>query len=217
MKGDSWATRVMTGVVEATALGFSKGPHLSRFAMYRALTRHRADPPPSARALSISGSQGLCRMLGFSSEQVTEAAFPEASILDLPFSNDTFDLLVSDQVLEHVEGDPRVGIAESLRVLKPGGVAVHTTCLINPIHFGPGDFWRFTPDGLRLLVPEDVEVVEAEGWGNRFACIALALSLRFVRIPLASWHPLHRLATWNDGKWLISTWIVLQKPSTTSS
>ena len=38
-----------------------------------------------------------------------------------------FDFVVSDQVLEHVEGDPYVAVAETLRVLKPWRHAIHTT------------------------------------------------------------------------------------------
>lgn len=205
-------SRALSMAVGATATGLAKGPHLTRFAMYQALARHRAEPPPAARALSISGSQELSKILGFGAGQITEVSYPEASLLDLPFEDDSFELVAADQVLEHVEGDPRLAITEGLRVLKPGGMVAFTTCLINPIHFGPGDFWRFTPSGLRLLLPEGVEILEAGGWGNRYACIALALGLRFVKIPWASWHPLNRFATRSDGEWLISTWIVVRKP-----
>ena len=54
-------------------------------------------------------------------------------------------------VLEHVEGNPFAPVRESLRVVRPGGAIVHTTCLLNPVHREPGDFWRFTPDGLALI------------------------------------------------------------------
>jgi SAM-dependent methyltransferase len=179
--------------------------------MYRRLARFRVHPRIGT-VLSISGSVGLCRVLGFGPDQITEANYPEFDVLGLPFPDSVFDAVVSDQVLEHVQGDPRRAIAESVRVLKPGGLCVHTSCLINPVHFGPGDFWRFTPDGLGLLVEEGVELVETGGWGNRTAVIALALGLRTVPVPHLRWHPVHRLAVASDPDWLITTWLVARKP-----
>jgi SAM-dependent methyltransferase len=180
--------------------------------MYRRLEHFRVKAGSNQAALSISGSVELCRLLGFDTSQVTEADHPEFDVLELPFEDSSFDAVVSDQVLEHVEGDPRRAVAESLRVLKPGGICIHTSCLVNPIHFGPGDYWRFTPDGLRLLVDHTVDVVESGGWGNRLAVIAMAVGLRMAPIPHLRIHPLHRLAVATDSKWLIATWIVLRKP-----
>lgn len=42
----------------------------------------------------------------------------------LPYSGDSFDLVVSSSVLEHVQDEQKV-LAESIRVLKPGGIAIH--------------------------------------------------------------------------------------------
>ena len=44
---------------------------------------------------------------------------------DLPFSNDCFDALICNHVLEHVPDDHRA-MAEMRRVLKPGGRALVT-------------------------------------------------------------------------------------------
>jgi ubiquinone/menaquinone biosynthesis C-methylase UbiE len=63
---------------------------------------------------------------------------PEFDFLDLhTFGDNTFDAVASDQVLEHVEGDPFVAIAESVRVVKAGGFVVHTTCFLNSLHGAP--------------------------------------------------------------------------------
>ena len=42
----------------------------------------------------------------------------------IPFDDNQFDVLISNQVFEHVQ-DYRVAVAETHRVLKPGGVALH--------------------------------------------------------------------------------------------
>lgn len=196
-----------------TMVGLVKGPHLTRYSMYSRLAQFRIVPGTAHRALSISGSEDLCHVLGFDSDHVIQADFPEYDILNLPFDDATFEAVVSDQVLEHVQGDPRRAVAESLRVLKPGGICVVTSCLINPVHFGPGDYWRFTPDGLRLLVAGETELLESGGWGNRGAVIALALGLRMAPVPHLRWHPIHRLAVASDPDWLISTWVVVRKPA----
>ena len=82
--------------------------------------------------LSISSSVDLCRILGLADLEVTEVNDPEFNILSLPFQEKSFDYVVSNQVLDHVEGDPQRAIDETLRVLRPGGLAIHSTCFINP-------------------------------------------------------------------------------------
>jgi hypothetical protein len=55
-------------------------------------------------------------------------------------------------MLEH---DARVWVSvqEFFRVLKPGGYLIVTTRNIGfPFHEYPHDYWRFTADGLRVLL-----------------------------------------------------------------
>lgn len=47
----------------------------------------------------------------------------KADITDLPWSKDTFDLIVCNHVLEHISND-RQAMAELFRVLRPGGLAI---------------------------------------------------------------------------------------------
>jgi len=192
--------------------GLPRGPHITRYAMYKRLAEiGSALPIREGRVLSISHSKSLCDVLGLHPTEVVEANYPDYNMLSLGFPNDSFDFVLSDQVLEHVEGDPQRAIDESRRVLRPGGLAIHTTCFINPIHGAPKDFWRFAPDALRLLSREFTEVMECGGWGNFETWFLIRDGLRFERIPHAAWHPLHRLAMRNDPDWPITTWIVARK------
>lgn len=184
--------------------------------MYRHLAQF-ADGCSGGHVLSISHSEPLCHVLGFAPHQITDASYPEYNILDLPFSDESFDTVVSDQVLEHVEGDPFRAVSESLRVLKPGGMAVHTTCLINPVHGAPGDCWRFTPDGLRLLVGDKGSVIDANGWGNPLVWPYCMLGLRYEPVPQGRWHPANWIATFNHSDWAIVTWVVVRKGVSPSS
>ncbi len=59
--------------------------------------------------------------------------------------------------LEHVP-EPTRAIAEFLRVLKPGGSAWVEVPMTYPYHEAPKDYWRVTPDGLRLWMVKFDEV-----------------------------------------------------------
>jgi ubiquinone/menaquinone biosynthesis C-methylase UbiE len=161
--------------------------------------------------LAISESKKLCDVLGIKPRSLIEANYPNHNFLSLQFPDKSFDFVFSDQVLEHVEGDPQQAINESWRVLRPGGIAIHTTCFINPIHGCPSDYWRFTPEALRFLGSRFSRVLDCDGWGNFEAWFLIRDGLRFDGIPHAKWHPLHRIATRNDPEWPIVTWIVAQK------
>ena len=188
-----------------------RGPHITRYYMYRRLEEVVRREHASGRILSISGSLRLCTLFELHDSKITEVNYPDTSILHLPFPDDEFHHVVSDQVLEHVEGDPQTAIDETWRVIQPGGLAVHTTCFVNPLHLEPGDFWRFSPDALRFLCRRFSRIVDVGGWGNPCGWLVMSLGLRHEGIPEARWHPLHKLAMLNDERWPIVTWIVAEK------
>ena len=146
--------------------GLSKGAHITRFYMYKHLANYSEPRTEDLKVLSISQSHYLARLLGFSDRQITDASYPEFNILSLPFEDGAFDAIVSDQVLEHIEGAPQLAVDELFRVLKLQGIALQTTCFINPVHKNPGDYWRFTPDALALLTREHGDILDVGGWGN---------------------------------------------------
>jgi SAM-dependent methyltransferase len=102
----------------------------------RELRRARIDP--GARVLDAGTGTGsnlrLLRALGFSRVvglDNSEAALAFnalkgerqiclASVCDLPFPGDSFDLVVATDIVEHVDDDARA-LAEIARVLRPGG------------------------------------------------------------------------------------------------
>lgn len=68
----------------------------------------------------------------------------------IPFNNESFDLVIAQAVLEHVL-DPFACVKEIERVLKPGGLIYAETPFMQHVHGGKYDFHRFTPLGHRRL------------------------------------------------------------------
>lgn len=144
---------------------------------------------------------------------VTEAHYPDISILSLPYPDSSFDVVIADQVLEHVEGNPQQAIDEIRRVLKPNGIAIIATVFMYPIHWGPKDLWRFSPDGLRYLCRNFSEIIQCEGWGNRYYH-TLGMwhkKIRDWKVPDRSWSIIHWLATKNELDWPAAVWVVGRK------
>jgi SAM-dependent methyltransferase len=122
----------------------------------------------SGVALSISGSEHLLNGLTFNGD-VRDCKFPEFDCLNLPQKSESFDLYLSDQVLEHVGINPIAVFEEAFRLLKPGGVAIISTCMINPLHMIPHDYLRFTPYALAKYTEEVGFRLEHEfSVGNEF-------------------------------------------------
>ena len=200
------------GTYLVLTFGLKKDWHIIRYYMYRHFSKYNESRPPEHRVLTISRSQRLARLLGYTDDQITDVEFPDASILDLPFDDESFDAVMSDQVLEHVEGDPFTAIDESFRVLKPGGIVLHTTCFMTPFHGAPNDdYWRYTPEALELLASRHGEVLDAGGWGNPYVWAYGALGLTNQPVPHARWHPIHWIATKNVRRWAIVTWVLARK------
>jgi SAM-dependent methyltransferase len=192
----------------------SCGEHITRYAMYERLKEAvvESNGADGKSILSISHSDVIIKHLNLGRASITEANYPEHTAVDLSgFRSDSFDYVLSDQVLEHVEGDPQRVFDETWRVLKPGGIAIHTTCFLNPRHGYPSDYWRFTVDGLRFLARNFSQIIQAEGFGNRAVWMVDFLGCRYTPVPHATWHPLHKMATTNNPNWHVSTWIVARK------
>lgn len=188
------------------------GAHVTRYVMYETLSKVLNEDGKGKRLLSISHSERLVDVMGLRGVEVVQANYPEYNALDLSrFEDESFDYVVSDQVLEHIAGDPFKVFEESRRVLRKGGIAVHTTCFINPIHGWPSDFWRFTPNCLSMLASEFSDILAVGGHGSRLIWIIDLMGLRDTPVPHAKWHPLHKIATFNMPSWPMSTWVVARK------
>lgn len=136
----------------------------------------------------------------------------ECDIMEMPFEDNSFDVVVSDQVVEHVE-DPFAAAREMYRVTKATGITIITTCFMNPIHYNDSndcceDYWRFTPDGLRILCKMYSTIHQSDGMGD-FKLLYYCTSGHRGDRSTAS--DLTKIAHENDGKTFIHTWIIAEK------
>jgi len=122
------------------------------------------------------GARSVCGVEPFDSMVERSRQYAQARHVDavefktcgqrhIPSADGSFDIVLSHDVLEHVE-DPRVSVAEIRRVLRPGGLSVN----LFPVYFGamshhldyvanvPGLHWVFSP---RTLVRAVNSLLEA--------------------------------------------------------
>ncbi|MDZ4844932.1 MAG: class I SAM-dependent methyltransferase [Chitinophagales bacterium] len=92
---------------------------------------------------------------------------------ELPIADNSFDVVLSNQVFEHVQS-PEKSAAESFRILKKGGFILGSVPHVSPIHLEPYDYRRFTEYGLRKTLEEaGFTNVKIDGSGGVFKAAAL--------------------------------------------
>ena len=115
--------------------------------------------PTDARILDYGCAEKPYRPLFLARADYVGADLPGNPAADLvinpdgtvPLGDQSFDLVLSTQVLEHVS-DPDLYLRECLRLLRPGGRLLLTTHGIFAYHPDPVDLWRWTCEGLQEAV-----------------------------------------------------------------
>ena len=181
--------------------------HWCRVVMNRAvrdfvarLPRHRMD------VLEISGNSWSAPEFGFRSYR--SLAYPEYDLCAAPFQEEFCDLLILEQVLEHVRR-PHRAVANALTMLRPGGSLLVNTPFLLKFHPCPLDLYRWTEQGLHALLEDAGFTAIATGsWGNR-QCLAADMQ------PGLTWTyydpAVHSLE--NEAQFPIVVWAFAQKPS----
>jgi SAM-dependent methyltransferase len=121
-------------------------------AVRRALKDVLASAGPRARGLNVGAGD---TRWGAAFIHVDLAPAPAVDVVadaqSLPFGGGTFDLVISQETVEHLP-DPFAAVGEMGRVLAPGGWIYLQAPFIIGYHPGPEDYWRFTRTGLARLV-----------------------------------------------------------------
>lgn len=155
-------------------------------------------------ALEISGrgSQGQHNFRSYRAVQ-----YPEYDICKDPLAQEQFDLVIAEQVLEHVLRPDRAA-ANVYQMLRSGGVFVVSTPFLVRVHECPLDLYRWTEHGMRqLLESAGFTNVATASWGNR-ECLFADMKLVKDWTPYnARLHSLH-----NEPQFAIVVWAFAEKP-----
>lgn len=78
--------------------------------------------------------------------------YPEVDIIadcaNLPFADESIDMLISNAMLEHVDS-PELFLTEARRVLKKDGIIISGVPFMQGFHASPDDYWRWTNKGIQ--------------------------------------------------------------------
>ncbi|MGD1874125.1 MAG: methyltransferase domain-containing protein [Mastigocoleus sp.] len=102
---------------------------------------------------------------------------------EIPLENSTIDIVLCNQVLEHVN-DPIKSVDEIYRILKPGGKFIGSLPHVSPVHLEPYDFRRYTDLGLKkLLDSAGYTDIKIEGSGGVHSAAALMITMDWMLNP----------------------------------
>jgi SAM-dependent methyltransferase len=125
--------------------------------------------PEKLDVLEISAGPLWVREFRFGS--YTPTSYPDFDICAQALPR-TFDLIIADQIFEHLEWPYRAG-RNVHQMLRPGGYFVIATPFLLRVHKSPIDCSRWTEDGLSYLLQEcgfAADRIKTGSWGNR-ACV----------------------------------------------
>lgn len=181
--------------------GIAPGQQWQRVVMNRAIDEWIAgQKPETLTAVEVSGRERSHHLWG----EYATLIFPEFDLCsetqEIPRD---YDVVICEQVLEHVP-DPWMALERLAALCSPGGHVVISTPFLIRVHAGPGDYWRFTEDGLRIMVERAGLVPISSGsWGNR-RCTRANLRRWAKRRP---WSSLR-----NDPRFPVAVWVIAQRP-----
>lgn len=92
---------------------------------------------------------------------------------------DSYDCIVLTQVLQYID-DPCAAVAETFRILRPGGTLLLTVPMVGPLdERGVTDYWRYTDTSVRHLLERHFSAADLEirTWGNMLTCVAFLMGL----------------------------------------
>jgi SAM-dependent methyltransferase len=114
-------------------------------------------------ALEISGTGSEGR---YNFRSYRTVHYPDYDVCQGPLAEERFDLVIAEQVFEHVLRPDRAA-ANVYEMLRPGGIFVISTPFLLKIHGAPSDLYRWTEEGMRqLLETAGFFVTATASWGN---------------------------------------------------
>jgi SAM-dependent methyltransferase len=184
--------------------GTSPDEHWQRVVMNESIDDYIASLDPATRsAVEISGDSHAEKPW----REYTSLNYPDFDLCEPLADQGEFDVVICEQVLEHVV-DPWRAAANLRGLAAPGGHVIVSTPFLVRIHevalFLMDDYWRFTPRGLRtLLESAGLKVDIVASWGNG-PCVVGNFRRWSAYRP---WHPLR-----NDPDLAVQVWAFARNP-----
>jgi hypothetical protein len=185
--------------------GAPERDHWLREVMYKQVDAQlRALPAREHSALEISGQ--FYADLGW--REYVHWHYPDFDVCRPGDITQQFDVVICDQVLEHVV-DPFTAVRTLRDLCVDGGYVVVGVPFLVRVHPAPADYWRFTPDGLRVLLESaGLDVPQVMSFGNR----------RCVKANFLVWASKPRWASdVNEPEFPVNVWAIARKPVTAAS
>lgn len=103
----------------------------------------------------------------FKKSSIKNTSYPEYNLLNTSNIKEKYDVVICDQVIEHVR-KPWLISKQLQNILNPDGIIIITTPFTYKKHNHPGDYFRYTTDGLISLFEDNFKCIETGGYGNTY-------------------------------------------------
>lgn len=152
---------------------FSSQENPSRLKLQKFLEKASTSIPSGSKVLDAGAGEGMYRTLFEKMKYVSvdlckvSKAYGRISIISdllcIPFVQNSFDMIICTQVLEHV-CEPKIVLDEFARVLKPKGTIWISVPFFFEQHEIPYDYYRYTFYGLTHLVEASKFRIKQISW-----------------------------------------------------
>ena len=162
--------------------GFDRGAPVDRYYLQRFV--HSIRPVVRGRCLEIGGSRWSNWLYRFNVDEFRTLQLKQSSIADDLVGDAadrgvldpaSWDSILAFHVLEHCP-DPFAVVGNIRAWLRPNGHACIAVPCAQRVHSYPGDYWRFMPEGLRVLF-RDFSEVNVSTYGNPLTVVSNYMGL----------------------------------------
>ncbi|MDO8487693.1 MAG: hypothetical protein Q7S31_00065 [bacterium] len=179
-----------------------------RAVMYDRLRESLSHESVSGEGVEFGGSNGIIQNM-FPHVVWEVRRFPNFDVTNESSYERSWDVIVTDQVLEHTEKP-----WEAMRLIgeHTTQIAIITVPFLIGIHNSPHDFWRMTPKAIHMLAKPYFPHIDIQTWGtpkaNNWHAIYNRTSRLIAAVPEAELEA--ELADNNTGKPFV-IWAILKK------